>query len=61
MVEKPLTSDSVQRERNTRVSREQSGLPPEPREHAERQAQPREDRMPQQDQPQRQGPQDLER
>jgi hypothetical protein len=30
MAEKPTSGDAEQRERQTRVSREQSGLPPEP-------------------------------
>jgi hypothetical protein len=30
MAEKPTSGDAEQRDRQTRVSREQSGLPPEP-------------------------------
>lgn len=35
MVDKPISGDAEQREWQTRVSREQSGLPPEPPEQGQ--------------------------
>jgi hypothetical protein len=44
MTEKPLSADPDQREHQTRVSREQSGLPPEPPEAPAPKRPPREER-----------------